>query len=200
VGESGRKKPLFPHSGRKWESLFIKERATLSPTERAINPIRFTDSFHSESGLGMSIFKGQETYSIDDKGRVNVPTKMRKSIQPEAGDTFVLTRGVDKCIVAYPMNEWKKYEEKFSTLNQYNEKDRFFLRMILSWSEEVEMDGQQRVSLPKRLREFAGIESKATIVGMIDHIEFWQPEEFDKYLNAQTESYEDVAAKVMTKD
>jgi MraZ protein len=103
--------------------------------------------------FAMSFFKGQETYSIDDKGRVNVPTKMRKSIQPEAGDTFILTRGVDKCIVAYPMNEWKVYEEKFAKLNQYSEKDRFFLRMILSWSEEVEMDAQQRVSVPKRLRE-----------------------------------------------
>ncbi|MCS6808127.1 MAG: division/cell wall cluster transcriptional repressor MraZ [Bacteroidota bacterium] len=145
----------------------------------------------------MSFFKGQETYSIDDKGRVNVPTKMRKYLQPESADTFVLTRGVDRCILAYPMNEWRKYEEKFATLNQYNERDRFFLRMILSWSEEVEMDAQQRISLPKRLREFAGIESKVTIVGMIDHIEFWRPEEFDNYLHGQPESYEDVAAKVM---
>lgn len=148
----------------------------------------------------MSFFKGQETYSIDDKGRVNVPTKMRKSIAPEAADTFVLTRGVDKCIVGYPMNEWRKYEEQFAKLNQYNEKDRFFLRMILSWSEEVEMDAQQRVSLPKRLIEFAGIDKKVTIVGMIDHIEFWQPEEFERYMGGQSESYEDVAARVMTKD
>ena len=58
--------------------------------------------------------------------------KMRKSIQLEAGDTFI-SRGVDKCVVAYPMNEWKKYEEKFATLNQYNEKKTVFLRMILSW-------------------------------------------------------------------
>ncbi len=146
----------------------------------------------------MSFFKGQETYSIDNKGRVNVPTKMRKCIVPDAEDAFVVTRGVDKCIVAYPMNEWRKYEEKFANLNQYNEKDRFFLRMILSWSEEVDMDAQQRVSLPKRLLEFADIDAKVTIVGMIDHIEFWQPEEFDTYLERQLESYEEVAAKVMT--
>lgn len=150
------------------------------------------------SHIDMSFFKGQETYSIDEKGRVNVPTKMRKSIAPEAGDTFVLTRGVDKCIVAYPMNAWRVYEQKFAMLNQYSERDRFFLRMILSWSEEVEMDAQQRVSLPKRLTEFASIDKKVTIVGMIDHIEFWRPEEFEKYLHGQSESYEDVAAKVMT--
>lgn len=145
----------------------------------------------------MGFFKGQETYSIDNKGRVNIPAKMRKSITPEAGDVFVVTRGVDKCIVAYPMDEWRKYEERFSQLNHYNEKDRFFLRMILAWSEEVSIDGQQRVSLPKRHMEFAGIEGKVTIVGMIDHIEFWNPDEFEKYLGGQTESYEDVAAKVM---
>lgn len=145
----------------------------------------------------MGFFKGQETYSIDNKGRVNIPAKMRKSISPEAGDVFVMTRGVDKCIVAYPMDEWRKYEERFSQLNHYNEKDRFFLRMILAWSEEVSIDGQQRVSLPKRHMEFAGIEGKVTIVGMIDHIEFWNPDEFEKYLGGQAESYEDVAAKVM---
>jgi MraZ protein len=147
----------------------------------------------------MSFFKGQEIYSIDDKGRVNVPTKMRKAIAPEAADTFVLTRGVDKCIVAYPMNEWRIYEARFAMLNQYSEQDRFFLRMILSWSEEVEMDAQQRLSLPKRLVEFAGIDKKVTIVGMIDHIEFWKPEEFDAYLQGHATSYEVVAATVMTK-
>jgi MraZ protein len=148
----------------------------------------------------MSFFKGQETYSIDDKGRVNVPTKMRKSLAPEAADRFVLTRGMDKCIVAYPMDAWRGYEAKFAALNQYSERDRFFLRMILSWSEEVEMDAQQRVSLPKRLLEFAGIgkdDNKVTIVGMIDHIEFWQPAEFERYIAAQAESYEEVAATVM---
>lgn len=145
----------------------------------------------------MGFFKGQETYSIDNKGRVNIPAKMRKSITPEAGDVFVVTRGVDKCIVAYPMDEWRKYEERFSQLNHYNDKDRFFLRMILAWSEEVALDAQQRVSLPKRHMEFAGIDGKVTIVGMIDHVEFWNPEEFENYLNGQAESYEDVAAKVM---
>ena len=56
----------------------------------------------------MSRFKGEETYSIDSKGRVNIPAKMRKSMSPDAGDTFVLTRGFETCIYAYPMDEWKK--------------------------------------------------------------------------------------------
>lgn len=145
----------------------------------------------------MAFFKGQETYSIDAKGRVSVPAKMRRSIAPDANNTFTITRGQDKCVVAYPMDEWKKYEDRFQELNQYDAKNRYFLRMILSWSEEVSIDGQQRISIPKKLSEFANIDKKVTIVGVGDHLELWNPEEYEKYLGGYEESYEDIAAKVM---
>jgi MraZ protein len=148
-------------------------------------------------GVFVAFFKGQEIYSIDAKGRVNIPAKMRRAISPDANDTFTVTRGQDKCIVAYPMDEWKKYEEKFETLNQYDSQNRFFLRMILMWSDEVSLDGQQRISLPRKLVEFSEIDKKALIVGVGDHIEFWKPEEYEKYLAGHDESYEDIAAKVM---
>ncbi len=146
----------------------------------------------------MAFFKGQETYSIDNKGRVNIPAKMRKSLSPEANDTFAITRGLDRCVTAYPIDEWKKYEEKFANLNQYDEKNRYFLRMLLMWSEEVVLDAQQRITLPRKLLEFAGIESKVMIVGMGDHIEFWNPDEFESYLNKFNEPYEKVAEQVFS--
>jgi len=104
----------------------------------------------------MSFFKGQEVFSIDNKGRVNIPAKMRKALSPEANDTFIITRGADKCVVAYPLNEWKKYEEQYAKLDQFDEKNRFFLRVILAWSEETEIDAQQRISLSKKYLDFAG--------------------------------------------
>lgn len=146
----------------------------------------------------MAFFKGQELYSIDAKGRVNIPAKMRKSISEEAKDTFVLTRGTDSCVIAYPLDEWKKHEDKFGKLNQYDEKNRFFLRMLLMWSEEVSLDRQQRISVPKKLQEFAGIDGKVMIVGMIDHIELWNPEKFEAYISSHDETYESVAEQVMT--
>lgn len=146
----------------------------------------------------MAFFKGQEIYSIDAKGRLNIPAKMRKSISEEANDTFVLTRGTDNCVIAYPLDEWKKHEDRFGKLNQYDEKNRFFLRMLLMWSEEVSIDRQQRISVPKKLQEFAGIEGKVMIVGMIDHIELWNPEKFDAYIKSHDDSYESVAEQVMT--
>lgn len=148
----------------------------------------------------MAFLKGQEIYSADSKGRVNIPSKMRKSLSLDANNTFTVTRGVDNCIAAYPLDEWRKYEGQFEKLNHYDPQNRYFLRTVLMWSEEVVLDGQQRIQLPKKLLEFAQIENKVIIVGMGDHIEFWNPVEFEKYLNNHDEPYEVVASKVMTKD
>jgi MraZ protein len=145
----------------------------------------------------MAFFKGQEIYSLDSKGRVNIPVKMRKAMSPESQDTFTLLRGQEECIVAYPLDEWKKYEEKFSTLNQFVPENRYFLRTLLQWSEEVTLDAQQRIMLPKKLIEFAGLENRVMIIGMIDHIEFWNPEKFEEYMNRHETNFEDVSKKVM---
>jgi len=146
----------------------------------------------------MAFFKGRETYSVDDKGRVSIPARMRKCMAPGV-ETFVLTRGLDDdpCIFAYPTDEWRSIEEGLKGLNQFNGQERFFLRMMLSWADEASLDGQSRIMLPKNLVEFARIERSALIVGAMDHIEIWNPEIFDSYLNARAESYEQVAASVM---
>jgi len=145
----------------------------------------------------MAFFKGQEIYSLDSKGRVNIPVKMRKAMSPESQDTFTLLRGQEECIVAYPLDEWKKYEQKFSSLNQFIPENRYFLRTLLQWSEEVTLDAQQRIMLPKKLIEFAGLENKVMIIGMIDHIEFWNPEKFEEYMNRHETNFEDVSKQVM---
>ena len=145
----------------------------------------------------MAGFKGQESYSIDAKGRVSIPLKMRRSITPESNDTFVLTRGSNKCVEAFPLEDWKKVEERLKNLNHNDDKERFFLRTILSWCEEVIVDGQQRITVPKKHLDFAGITNKVTIVGVMDRIELWNPEEFEKYQNGFSETYEQVAATVM---
>ena len=142
-------------------------------------------------------FKGQESYSIDAKGRVNIPLKMRRAITPESNDTFVLTRGNNKCVEVFPLEDWKKYEEKLSKLNHSDEKDRYVLRTILSWCEEVNFDGQQRIAIPRKHLDFAGIGNRVTIVGVMDRIELWNPEEFEKYQNGFSETYEQVVAIVM---
>jgi MraZ protein len=145
----------------------------------------------------MSSFKGSDTYIVDAKGRVSIPSKMRKNIQPAAQLTFVLTRGMEKCLYAYPLDEWKRLEENIRSLPQTNEKDRFFVRMLMQWSEEVVLDSQFRLLLPKSLMEFAEIQKEVFFIGVLDHIELWNPENFRKYLEGKKESYENVAESVM---
>ena len=65
----------------------------------------------------MAFLKAEETYSVDSKGRINIPVKMRKCIEPEANDTFNVMKGFENCIFAFPLNEWKKHEDKLSELN-----------------------------------------------------------------------------------
>ena len=146
----------------------------------------------------MSYFKGCEIFSLDNKGRVNVPSKMRKALSPEAEDTFTVTRGVDQCIVAYPNDEWKKYALRLQELNQFDPKNRYVIHTINMWCDEVVIDAQQRIMLPKRLLEFAEIETKIIIVGMIDHIAFWNPDLHDEYLKSSAEPYEAIAEQVMS--
>lgn len=145
----------------------------------------------------MPSFKGSDTYIVDVKGRVSIPSKMRKSIEPSAQLTFVLTRGMERCLYAYPLNEWRRLEEEIRKMPQSNEKDRFFVRMLMQWSEEVELDSQFRLLLPKQLMEFAQIEKEAFFIGVLDHIELWNPEYFKKYIEGKKDTYENVAESLI---
>ena len=92
----------------------------------------------------MSSFKGSDIYSVDAKGRVSIPSKMRRNISSEARSTFVVTRGLEKCLYGYPLDEWQRLEGNIKALNQMSEQDRFSMRMLLQYSEELVLDSQCR--------------------------------------------------------
>lgn len=148
----------------------------------------------------MAGFKGQAEHSIDGKGRVPVPAKMRRALSPEAKESFVATRGLERCVFLYPADRWEGMEDGFESLNPFQKETRHFLRTIFRWADEVTLDGQGRIPLSKTLLQFAGLEpgQKALIMGSFDHIEIWDPEVFDAYLNDVPTSYEDTAERVMS--
>lgn len=145
----------------------------------------------------MANFKGQAEYSVDSKSRLAVPAKMRSALSPEALGTFTLTRGFEKCIYAYPLDEWRKKEEQYAELNTYRSEARHLVRMILMWAEEVALDKQGRISLPKSLSEYAGVDDKALVIGAMDRIEIWDPDTFASYLDQQPADYDALAERVM---
>jgi MraZ protein len=147
----------------------------------------------------MAGFKGKYEHSIDEKGRVSLPSKLRKNLSPEAMDSFVVTRGFENCLDLFPLDAWNALEvELKSSLNKYKEEDRLFLRTITMWAHEVTLDKQARIMIPQELLEFAGISSHAVIIGALEKIEIWSPEEFQRYRDRfADQSYESVAARVM---
>ncbi len=146
----------------------------------------------------MSSFKGRYEYVLDSKGRLSIPAKLRKCLSVESHDSFVVTRGVEKCLYVYPLDEWQRLEVRLRSLNQFQEKHRFFTRTLLMWaSEEFVLDSQSRITIPKNLLEFAEIEKEVVIIGALERIELWNPRAFGEYLNSQPESYATVVEQIM---
>jgi len=145
----------------------------------------------------MARFKGQADYSVDVKGRVAIPAKMRSALNPDAQGTFTLTKGFEKCVYVYPQDQWKIKEDEYSSLNVNNRNARHLVRMVLMWAEEVSLDGQGRISLPKSLSEYADIGDRVLIIGAGERIELWNPEAFTEYLTEQTIDQETLAEQVM---
>ena len=143
------------------------------------------------------MFRGQYTYSIDAKGRISIPAKLRKHISPEANETFVTTKGTAACIDIYPLDEWQHMEERLIKLNPFNPDDAKFIRMFSQYASEDTMDSQSRILIPHSLIEYAKIEKEVLILGALKKIEVWNPAVYEDYINQSTETYEQIAAKVM---
>ena len=130
---------------------------------------------------------------------MNIPAKLRKYVSTEANDTFVVTRGYERCLFVYPLDEWSKLEHSIRELSTTNPQHRFFMRTLLEKATECQLDGQSRVIIPKELLQFAGIENEVLILGVLERIEVWNPKIYREYQSSQSESYENVAQNVLRK-
>jgi MraZ protein len=120
------------------------------------------------------MFRGRHEYTLDDKGRLAVPTRFRDSIERDSDDnqTVVLTN-FDRCLVAYPMKEWAALEDKIMSLPQFDPRTISFQRFFVSSANECILDKAGRILIPPTLRQYAGIEREAVILGSINKFEIW---------------------------
>ena len=144
------------------------------------------------------MFSGQFTYSIDSKGRISIPAKLRRHVSAEANDTFKIIRGTSACIDIYPMDEWIILEEKLNKLNPFNPDEIRFKRTILQHVAEDKLDSQSRILIPQTFLEYSKIEKEVLILGVGNKIEIWNPKIFEEYLKQSDETFEQIAAKVMS--
>lgn len=119
------------------------------------------------------MFIGEYNHTIDTKGRLIVPAKLRE----ELGDVFVVTKGLDgNCLSVYPMQEWKILENKLRSLPLNNPDARRLTRYLMAGAVSCELDKQGRILLPAVLREFAQLEKEVVLVGDMDRVEIWNKE------------------------
>ncbi len=131
--------------------------------------------------MGTQTFTGEFRYSIDSKGRLNIPAKFRKALPETSEDTFVVTRGLDKNIIVYSLDKWQTIEEELLKLSPRLPEHRAYKRQTTRFATPLKFDSQGRVALPANLLEHAGIEKEVVIIGMVDEIEIWDPVVLKRY-------------------
>ena len=138
------------------------------------------------------MFIGEYQHTLDSKGRLIIPSKFRDNL----GLEFIMTKGLDNCLFVYPKEEWKALEEKLRTLPLTNRDARAFVRFFFSGATECILDKQGRILIPNNLREHAKLVKDAVIIGVSSRIEIWSKEEWDRYNNDDSLSYDSIAGKM----
>ena len=112
---------------------------------------------------------GEYEHTIDAKGRLSMPAKLRRDM----GEAFILTKGLDGCLFAFSQNEWMNFETKLKSLPLSDKNARNFVRFFLAGATECEIDKQGRFLIPSNLREAANLEKEAVIIGVGTRLEIW---------------------------
>ncbi len=132
---------------------------------------------------------GEFEHSLDAKGRLIMPAKLKSAI----GDRFIVTKGLDGCLFAFSQEEWKNFEEKLKALPLSNRNSREFTRFFLSGATECEIDKQGRFLIPNNLRESAELKKEAVIIGVGTRIEIWDKEKWKSYNSDENISADEIA-------
>ena len=136
------------------------------------------------------MFMGEYNHTIDTKGRLIIPTKFRDQL----GDEFIVTKGLDGCLFAFPKNEWQIFEEKLRTLPLNQKSTRKFTRFFVAGACMCELDKQGRILLPQTLREFAGLEKDVVLAGNLNRVEIWSKANWDE--NNAYDDMDDIAEQM----
>ena len=122
---------------------------------------------------------GEFDCKLDTKGRMMVPSNLKKQLPDVEQEGLVVNRGFEKHLVIYPKKVWESIVEELSKLNQYEKKTREFIRFFTRGATELTLDASGRVNLPKSLLEFAGIEGEVVLACQFDKIELWSKSAYD---------------------
>ena len=132
---------------------------------------------------------GEYEHSLDTKGRLIMPARIREDL----GEKFIITKGLDGCLFGFSKNEWNNFEEKLKTLPLTNKNARDFVRFFLSGAIECEIDKQGRFLIASNLRGYAELEKEAVIIGVGTRIEIWNKDKWKAYNSEENLSADQIA-------
>ncbi|MFL5762042.1 MAG: division/cell wall cluster transcriptional repressor MraZ [Thermomicrobiales bacterium] len=121
------------------------------------------------------MFLGRYVHSLDAKGRVAIPARIREAL----ADGVVVTRGIDRCLSAYPMAAWLPLAAKVDALPISDPDARTFRRLVFAEAAHLELDAQGRILLPPELRGYARLSREVIVIGVNTSLELWSPEQWE---------------------
>lgn len=128
---------------------------------------------------------GERRYQMDPKGRISLPVKFRESFE----DGAFITLGQDGCLYAFPADEWRRRAEEIDRLPISDPKARDYARIFFGKAEQVDLDSQGRLVVPRQLRETARLGKEVVVVGVRDRLEIWGKQAWDEYERHRASSY-----------
>lgn len=133
---------------------------------------------------------GEYYQNIDDKGRINIPSKFRHDL----GETFVVARGLDDCVSIYPKSKWDAFLESLMAVPASQR--RALQRHFGSGAEECSIDSQGRVVIPPKLRLYANLQKEIAVIGDTEKVEVWERKAWEDYISGEEFETENIA-KIM---
>jgi len=142
------------------------------------------------------VFRGRFEHTIDEKGRLSIPSKFRETLSVRGENELILT-DFDSCLTAYPREEWRELEEKMKKLSMIQKDVRNFLRLFYSSATEAPLDSQGRILIPPQMRERAKLDREVVLLGLLNKIEIWDKKSWQEFIANSADTFEDVASKLV---
>ena len=144
------------------------------------------------------MFYGEFQHSIDKKGRLILPSRLRDVCKEGGIEKFFLTRGLDRCIFMFSEEEWRTQEQKFKSMPFTKQESRNFNRMFFSGAVDIIPDRQGRFIIPDYLKDYANIRRDTVIVGVANRIEIWDKSTWAQFYANSSDSFERLAENLLT--
>ncbi len=146
----------------------------------------------------MSYFIGTYECKIDAKGRVLLPSALKKQLSVHLKEGFIIKRSVfNQCLELYSTQEWKKQMSEINNLNRFNKKNIEFIRCFTSGVKQIDIDTTGRILIPRDLIKHVAIEKEIVISSSINILEIWSKSYYEKTIKNTAENFEKLAEEVM---